>query len=132
MKKIIIISILIGFLLITPSTLIAPASNSEKPDDTTGQVFLFINGGFGCHFTVINDGNTTVEALYSVKGHGFFVNKTYYENGTFLAPPGVWTSAPPVLIPYTFMFITAHLSTSKSTGISRTGVSILGWVIFFI
>jgi hypothetical protein len=125
--KMLAVVFVVTFLLIP--TVAASTVMQEKQE---GNVFLFINGGFGCHFTIINDNNSTVQAQYDIFGKGLFVNTTWHTHGSFTAAPNVWTSPPPVFVPYSFMPITAFLYTDDGQKLTRSGFSLMGFVLFFM
>ena len=121
-----------GVLIAVLFLALATTTSGTALQQQDGNVFLFINGGFGCHFTIINDTNKTVHAYYDIFGKGLFFNTSWHTHGSFTAGPGVWTSAPPVFVPYSFMPITAFLYTDSGHMLSRRGVSLMGFALFFM
>jgi len=121
--------IVVSMLFSMPN--VAAADNEMHSSSDYNDVLLFIRGGLGVHFTVINDGNETVQVEYEIIGQGIFVNKTWHDQGNFSAAPGLSTSYPPRLVPGYIMPITAYLRADGYTA-SRMGISFMGlFVIFF-
>jgi hypothetical protein len=132
--KIIDNTVKMGVVVFVVTVLLVPTAaasivTQEKPE---GNVFLFINGGLGCRFTIINDDNTTVKAQYDIFGKGLFFNTTWHTHGSFTAAPNVWTSPPSIFVPYGFMPITAFLYTDDGQKLSRSGISLMGFVLLFM
>ena len=96
---------------------------------SSNNISLFVNGGFGVHFTVVNDRNETVSAEWEITGNGYFINKTWNKQGSFSAGPKVWTTSPPQIVPFSFMPITANLTVGDQT-LSRRGLSLMGFTLF--
>jgi len=126
MVKLVGIAVFLCFVLTIPSACAAPEVESQERTDA----ILFIYGGLGAHFTIINDSNESIQAYYDIFGEGYFVNKTWHTHGSFTASPNVWTSAPPVFVPFSVMPIAAYLYTDQDDMLVRKGISVFGWVIF--
>ena len=124
----------IGIVIVLVVVFLAPnvAAADTEPQHQNGNVYLFINGGFGVHFTIINDKNETVYAQWDIFGEGMFFNTTWHRHGSFSAAPNVWTSAPPKFVPFSFMPITAYLYTDGDHMLSRSGFSFMGFVLLFM
>ena len=118
--------VVVSLLSCLPSSCALNESVSDQPADA----ILFIYGGFGVHFTIINDGNETLQAYYDIFGEGFYVNTSWHKHGSFTAGPDVWTTAPPVFIPFSVMPISAYLYFNQNTMLVRRGISFFGWVFF--
>lgn len=123
-NQILLAGVILSIILMAgvPSTMAQPAEKDQA------DVLLFIYGGFGLHFTIINDRNETIQAHYAIYGEGLYVNKTWEKRGDFTAAPNVWTSAPPTFVPFSVMPITAYLYTDGGDMLERSGISIFGWV----
>ena len=110
----------------------SPQAIAQSTEDVQENVFLFIYGGLGLHFTIINDTNETIQAHYAIYGEGFYVNKTWERHGDFTAAPNVWTSAPPTIVPFGVMPITAYLYVDGGDMLERSGISIYGFVLLLM
>ena len=123
----------IGIVIVLVVVFLAPnvAAADTEPQHQNGNVYLFINGGFGVHFTIVNEKNESVHAEWKIYGKGFIINKSWYGEGSFTAGPKIWTSHPPVLVPFSFMPITAYLIADGQI-FSRSGISFMGFVILFM
>jgi len=126
------IGVIWGIVLCLLCMAVIPHTMAQPAEETKANVFLFIYGGFGLHFTIINDTNDTVQAHYAIYGEGMYINKTWERHGDFTAAPNVWTSAPPTIVPYGVMPITAFLYTNDGDILERSGISIYGFVLLLM
>jgi len=118
----------ISVLLILPS--IASANPSRQYAlSVNDDVEIYITGGFGVSFTIVNHGYRNVTANYTLQCDGLIPNKYRDMDGKMFCPYEIEESTLTFYLPYAFIPVTATMSVDNKT-LSRTGFILMGFAVF--